>query len=111
MPGGVAVGRNAGHAAVAKEIMLAIDELQLMAEIEVFPVVAIFADEFGIAARFPFEALHHQFCIGQIRIAANMIEVQMRIDQVIDSRGIDAVCAKPPAELLAGAEENLEDLA
>jgi hypothetical protein len=80
MTGGMTVSRNAGHAAVAEKIVLAVDQLQHMAKIEIRPVVGIAPDLFGIGSRFPFAPLHHELRVRHVRVAAGMIEMQMRID-------------------------------
>ena len=102
MPGGVAVTGNQRHAAVAEEIVLAVGQLQFVAKIEVLAIVAVLANQFRIRRGLPFEALHHQLGIGQVGIAPDMIEVQMRIDQVVDARGIDIERTQARAKLLAG---------
>src|ERR1700687_5186661 len=81
-----------------------------MTQIEIRPIVTVAAYLIGIRAGLPFPALYHQVCIGQIRIAADVVEMQMRIYDIVDTRGIDSARFQPSTQFLACAELHRESL-
>ena len=48
------MGRQTNNAAVAKQVVLTIHQIQLMAQVEVGPVIAVPGCNVGVQSRFPF---------------------------------------------------------
>ena len=57
--------------------MLAVDEAKFMAEVEIPRVVSMPRGDVGVHGRIPFAALHQYCRVGDQRIAADMIEMEM----------------------------------
>src|SRR5579872_5112093 len=81
MPGGVAIGWQQHRRTVAEQIMFAVDQAQLVAEIEIARVEAALDGAFRIHPGVPFAALDDQGRIRDQRIAAAMVEMEMRVDE------------------------------
>ena len=88
MAGRVAVGRDAHHAAVAEQVVLALDLLHRMAMVEVGAEEADLGRGLGILRGLPFALLHDHGGVGHQLVAAGMIEVKVRIHDVVDLAGI-----------------------
>jgi len=101
MTGRMAEGRQQHDAAVAEEVVLAIDQLQLVAKIVVAPIEAARRGNLRILSRRPFLPLHHDGGVGDRGVAADMIEMEMRVDDEIDRLGIAAEGAQPRRDVLA----------
>src|SRR5437016_3601374 len=110
MAGGVAIGRNTYHAAIAKQVMLAIDELKLMAKVEIGPIIAIFADQFGVCRSFPFASPENQFRFGHIGISAHVVEMQVGVNHAVDLSRLDLIGSQARSEFLARTIMHLKDL-
>ena len=108
--GGMAVGRQAGDAAVTEQVVLAVDQLAGVTEIVVARVIAILRAQVGIGGRLPLAALHDERRVGKLRIAADVIEVQMRVDQPADRVGFDTLRAQARTQFLARSEVDPVDL-
>src|SRR5216683_7409906 len=79
-----------------------------MAKVEVGAIVAVAADEFRIGGRFPFWPLDDQLGVRQVGVAANVVEMQMRVDQVVDSFRLNLMGTQTSPQLLARAIVHLE---
>src|SRR6185312_1946763 len=84
----VAVGGNADHAAVAEQVVLALDLLHRMAVVEIGLEEADLGGGLGISRRLPFAPLNHDGGIGHELVAAGMVEMQVRVDDEVDLAGI-----------------------
>src|SRR5690349_20987883 len=109
MAGGMAISRYTHDAAIAEEIVFAVNQLKLMAEVEVGVIVAVAADLFSVAGRLPFAPLDDQLGIGQIGISAHMVEMQMRVDHVVDSFRVNLTGTQARSQFLAGLIMHLEE--
>jgi hypothetical protein len=69
----VTVGRQTYKAAIIKQVVLTIDQIQFMPQVEVGPIIAVPGCDVGVQPRFPFPFLHHHDRIGDQRIAAHMV--------------------------------------
>ena len=76
MARGVAVGRKADHGAVAEDVELAVRELERMPEVVVPRVVAVLLHQLGRSPGLPLSSLHDEPGVGDLRVAADVIEVQ-----------------------------------
>src|SRR5690349_4980730 len=88
--------------------MLAIEQTQLMAQIEITRIVAMPLSSVGIHPGIPFTTLHQHRCIWDQCIAADVVEVEMRIDEQIDLGGITAHSNQLRTNLLASFERDSE---
>jgi hypothetical protein len=82
------VGRQADDAAVAEQIILAIDLNHLVPEVEIGPVEPALGGDVRVHPRFPLASLNNHDRIGNERIAADVIEVKMRVDDDVNPRRI-----------------------
>src|SRR5690348_13851758 len=87
VPWGMTVSRQADNAAVAEQIVLAIDLDYFMPEVEIGSIEPALCGDVGVHSRFPLASLNDHHRVGNERIAADMVEVKMRIDDDVDSRG------------------------
>ncbi len=97
----VAPGRQAHHTAVAEQVVLALDPDHLVAEVEIGAVVAVRRGEVGVDPGLPLALLHDQRCVGDQRVAADMVEMEMRVDDQVDLGRVAADRFEPRADLLA----------
>src|ERR1700758_5708508 len=100
MAGSVSVGRYTYYPRITQYIVLAVNQLELVTEIEVCAIITVAPDQFGVSGSFPFAPLDNQRGIGQVGIAPDMIEMQMRIYHVVNSCRIDLGVGKPRAHFL-----------
>src|SRR5262249_27085868 len=100
VPCGVAIRRQADHRTVTEHIVLAINQSKLVAEGEVAWIIAMASGGGGIHSRIPLPMLYQHCRVRDQCIAANVVEVKMRIDQQIDLAGVAAYRRKPRADLL-----------
>jgi hypothetical protein len=110
MAGRVAVGREARDRAVAEEIVLAVHEDAVVPAVEVARVVEVRRAQRRVLARLPLAALQHPSRVRQLRVAADVIEVQVRRDEPAHARRIDVVAGEPRGELLARRELDAVEL-
>ena len=89
--------------------MLAIDQLKLMPKVEVATIIAVALGDFRIGGCFPFSALETQLGIRHLGIPAHMIEMQVRVDHVIDSFRLNLMGTQAGAQLLARPVMHLEE--
>src|SRR5215207_4856117 len=82
--------------------MLAVEPAQLVAEVEIARVEAAPCGGIGVHAGVPFAALHQQRGVRDLRVAAAMVEMEMRVDEEVDVARVAAERLKPCADLLAG---------
>jgi hypothetical protein len=59
-----------------------------MPQVKVGPVVAVPGCNVGVQPGFPFPFLYHHDRIGDQRIAAHMVEMEMGVDYEINSRRV-----------------------
>ena len=83
VPRRVPVRRQTHHQAIAEHIVLAIDEAQVMAEVEIARVETAPHGGIGVHAGIPFPALHEHCRVGNQCVAADMVEVKMRVDDEV----------------------------
>src|SRR5438105_884412 len=98
---GMTVGRQADDAAVAEQIVLAIDPDHLVPEIEIGSAVAVPRGDVGVDPRLPLTLLNDHHRVGNERVASDMVEVKMRVDDDVDPRRVAADRLEPRADLLA----------
>jgi hypothetical protein len=61
--------------------VLAIDQAQLMADVEIARVEAAPRGAVGVHAGIPLAALHKDRRVGDQRVAADVVEMKMRVDE------------------------------
>ncbi len=67
-----------------KDWWLAVDEAQFVAEIEIARVEADARCAVGVHPGVPFAALHDHRRVGNLGVAAAMVEMEMRVDDQVD---------------------------
>src|SRR5271156_3775419 len=97
----VAGGRQADDGAVAKEVVLTVDLDDFVTEIEVSPVKPAPRGGVGVHPRLPFALLHYHRRVWDKRVAADMIEMEMRVDDDVDLGRIAADRMQPGADFFA----------
>ena len=80
MPRRMEVGRQARNRAVAEHVVLAVDQAQFVTEIEITAVEPTARSGVGVHAGIPFALLHQQCRVRDQSIAADVIEMEMRVD-------------------------------
>ena len=80
VPRRVPVCRQTHHRAIAKHVVLAIDQPRFMAEVEIARIEPAPRGGIGVHTGFPLAALHQHRCVRDQRVAANMIEMKMRVE-------------------------------
>ena len=93
--------RQAHHRAIAEHVVLAIDQAQFMPQIEIARVEAVPGGGVGPHASIPFAPLHQHRRVWDQRVAADMVEMEMRVDDEIDLRRVAADRLKPGIDFLA----------
>ena len=73
-----------------------------MAEVEISRVEAAPHCGVGVHSGFPLAALHEHCRVGDQCVAADMIEMEMRVDDEVDLARISVNRFEPGADLLAG---------
>jgi hypothetical protein len=68
--------------------MLAIEQTQFMAEVEIARVETAPRGGVGVHAGIPFPALHEHCRVGDQCVAADMVEMKMRVDDEVYLAGI-----------------------
>ena len=104
----MAVGRQADDRAVAEHVVLAVDQAQFVAEVEIARVEAAPGGDVGVHPGLPFAALHQHRRVRDQRVAADMVEMEMRVDDQVDLRRVAADRFEPGADFLAGLEVEAE---
>ena len=66
--------------AVAEDVVLAVEHFHFMPVVVIVRVVKDALDQFTVVAGLPFAALNQQRRIGQLLVAAAVIEMEMRVD-------------------------------
>ena len=84
VPRGMAMRRQADDAAVTEQIVLTIDLNHLVAEIEIGSVEPAQCGDIGIHSRFPLTLLNDHHGVGNERVPADMVEMEMRVDDDVD---------------------------
>jgi hypothetical protein len=106
----VAGRRHAADAAVAKQVVLAVDEAPRVAEVVVARVVVVAGAQVGIGGGLPLATLHHERRVRELRVAADVVEVQVRVHQPRDALGIDALRAQSCGQFLTAREVDAIEL-
>src|SRR5579862_1002967 len=106
MTGSMTGGGYAHHRAIAEDIVLAVDGFHLVPMVIVVRIVKDAFDQRGVVAGLPLAPLNEQSGIGQLIVAAAVVEMEMRVDDEIDLRGRHAERLEPSRDLLAGFESN-----
>src|SRR4029077_16693359 len=96
VPRRVPVCRQTHHRAIAKLVVLAIHQPRFMAEVEIARIEPTPRGGIGVHTSFPLAALHQHRCVRDQRIAANMLEMEMRVDDALDLAGISVDRFEPP---------------
>jgi hypothetical protein len=81
-----------------------------MAEVEIAGVEATPRGCVGVHPGIPFAALHQHRRVGDQRVAADMVEVKMRVDDEVDLAGIAVDRFEPRAHLFARLKADPEQL-
>jgi hypothetical protein len=89
--------------------VLAIDEPQLMAQIKIAWVKAAPRGGVGVHTGIPFPTLHEHCRVRDQRVAADVIEMKVRVDDEVDLAGISVNRFEPGADLLAGLKADTEE--
>jgi hypothetical protein len=89
--------------------VLTIDPDHLMPEIEI-SAVAVPCSDVGVHRRLPLALLNDHHCVGNERIAADMVEVKMRIDDDVDPRRIAVDRFEPRTDFLARTVVEREEI-
>src|ERR1700686_2525452 len=79
-----------------------------MAEVEITRVEAAPRSGIGVHAGLPLAPLHQHCRVGDQRVAADMVEMKMRVDDEVDLAGITADRFAPRTDLLARLEADPE---
>ena len=105
-----ALERAAAEAAAhgAPLIVLTIHQPQFMAEVKVAPVEPTPGGGIRVHTRFPLAALDQHCCIRDHRIAADMIEMKMRVDDEVDLAGISVNRFEPRTDFFARLKADTE---
>jgi len=104
----VPVRRQAHHRAVAEHVVLAIDQPQFMAEVEVAPVEPALRGGIGVHTGLPLATLYQHSGIRDQRVAADMIEMKMRVDDEVDLARISVDRFEPCTDFFAGLKADTE---
>ena len=70
--------------------MLAINLQDLMAEVVILTIKAALRGDVRVQSRLPFAALNDNGRVRDQRVAADLVEMQMRSDDQVDAAGIAA---------------------
>jgi hypothetical protein len=98
---------HANNGTIAEHVVLAIDQLKPMTHIEIGRIEAVRRGEIGVQPGLPFTTLDDHRRIRNEGVAANMVEVEMRVDDEIDARGITTDSFQPSADFFAWAEPDV----
>src|SRR5439155_19966692 len=109
MAGRVTVGRHADNAAVAEEIVLAVDGNDVVPDVVVLGVEEVPRREVGVVAGVPFPSLDYDRGVGDRGVAARMVEVEVRGDEEADAGRVDAERREPRGDVVAVAELDVEE--
>src|SRR6516162_8673006 len=96
----VAVSGQADDACVAEQVVLTVDLDHLVAEIEIGPVEAAQCGALRVHSGFPLASLDDHSRVRNQRIAADMVEMKMRIDDDVDLCRIPVDRLEPGADFL-----------
>src|SRR6516162_11360478 len=96
----VAVSGQADDACVAEQVVLAVDLHHLVAEIEIGPVEAAQCGALRVHPSFPLTSLNDHDRVGDQRVAADMVEMKMRVDDDVDLCRIAVDRFEPGADFL-----------
>src|ERR1700739_4615413 len=108
MPHGVTGRWQAHHRTVAEHIVLAVEKTHFVTKVEVAPIVAMARREIAIHTGFPFVALNQHRRVGNQSVAADMIEVKMRVDDKVDLLRVSAGLFELRTHLFAGLKADTE---
>ncbi len=106
----VAKGRDRHYGPISEQIVLASHLLHQMAMVIVLGVEAVGLDQFRNFPGLPLTLLNDDPCVRHGLIAARVIEVQMRIDEILDTGRIDLQLLQPRLNFLSRSEVNLKGL-
>jgi hypothetical protein len=87
--------------------VLAINEAQLVAEVEIARVEAVAHGDVGVHAGIPFATLHYHRRVRDQSVAADMVEMGMRVDDEIDPRWVAVHRFEARADLCRGGQPEL----
>jgi hypothetical protein len=90
--------------------VLAIDEAQLVAEVEISRVEAVPHRDVGVHAGIPFATLHDHRRVGNEGVAADMVKMEMRVDDEIDARWVAVHHFELRTDLLPWAKGDFEQI-
>ena len=108
VPRRVPVRRQTHYRAIAKHVVLAIDEAQFMAEIEISRIEPAPRSGIGVHTGFPLATLYQHRCVRDQRVAADMIEMKMRVDDEVDLAGISVDRFEPRTDFFARLKADAE---
>ena len=108
VPRRVAIRRQTHHRAIPEHVVLAIHQSHFMAEVEIARVEDTPRCGVGVHSGIPFPALHEHYRLWDQCVAADVIEMEMRVDDEVDLARISVHRFEPGADFLAGlkAERN-----
>src|SRR6516162_8010477 len=96
----VAEGGQADDACVAEQVVLAVDLNHLVPEIEIGPVEAAQCGALRVHPGFPLASLDNHGRVRYQRVAADMVEMKMRVDDDVDLCRIAVDRFEPGADFL-----------
>src|SRR5689334_21325488 len=100
MSWGMAASRETGDRAVAEDVVLAVQQQQLVANVEIAAIEAVRHGNVRIQSGLPFAPLHEHRRIGNEGVAADMVEMKMRVDQDANPCRVAADRAEARTDLL-----------
>ena len=111
VPWRVAVGRHADDAAIAEQVVLAVDLDDVVAEIVVGGEVVVGGDKVGFRSGLPLASLDEHRHVGELRKPAGVVEMEMRSHHEGDVADIDLHRRETARNRLRRLEVNIEILA
>src|ERR1700730_6970223 len=79
-----------------------------MAEVEIARIEPAPRGCIGVHTGFPLAALHQHRCVRDQRVAANMIEMEMRVDDEVDLARVSVDRFEPPTAFFPRLKANTE---
>jgi len=86
--------------------VLTIDQPQFMTEIKILPVKSTPCGDLRVHPGVPLAALHQHPCIRDQRVAADVVEMKMRVDDEVDLARISIDRFEPSSHLFARLKAN-----
>lgn len=109
MSGRMTVGRDADDAAIAEEIVFAIDQSKIMSQVVVTWIERVARTLVGVLPGLPFTSLDDEPRIRNRDIATRVIEMKMRVHQVFDACGVDIEGCQAMCHIVLGPEIGNEE--